>query len=477
MTHATPTGREVLLTGVLPTIVALLAATFILIERLQIDWSLSGDGPGDILTGYRGAPVPWLPMLVVFGLGHIVGVGWLAGSMQTPVQILARFGKALVFVALHLPILTGGGLALLVAVEAGANYFFALEGIPHFLIMLLAGLPSTRTPEPYQQTFLFQALIRALVATSYVLPGMGFGLLLRAAVGSTNGDVRIRSLKAYVIGGAIASSIFFLATGTVDSKDNPYFALPTAWLDAVAVCAATILCCGAIWIAALVAKRSANITRACGLGLSLCMLAALPLVGATQWAASNHITMLDGTPFSEFFRSGLPRIDEPVGFRGARFVGPSSIIRGRHRDSFIIRADEWRPLHRIERDIWLETHSRVGARRADCMAISAARTICADLALAGAAPREPWASLSVQEYDSSVPWAVLSHWAVPLPKEGPATLEGLKAGLRPGCEIELSGIPAKGVFVTAPIDCSDDWPREALRLKALLDTWFEKAAP
>ena len=59
MTHATPTGREVLLTGVLPTIAALLAATFILIERLQIDWSLSSYGPGDILTGYRGAPVPW----------------------------------------------------------------------------------------------------------------------------------------------------------------------------------------------------------------------------------------------------------------------------------------------------------------------------------------------------------------------------------------------------------------------------------
>lgn len=466
MTHATPTGREVLLTGVLPTIAALLAATFILIERLQIDWSLSGDGPGDILTGYRGAPVAWLPMLVAFGLAHIVGVGWLAGSMQTPVQILARFGKALVFVALHLPILTFG-LALLVTVDAGANYFFALEAIPHFFIMLLVGIPSTAPLEPYQQTFLFQALIRVLVATSYVLPGMGFGLLLRAAVGSTNDNVRIRSLKAYVIGGAIASSIFFLAMETVDSKDNPYFALPTAWLDAVAVCVATILCCGAIWIAALVAKRSANVMRACGLGLSLCMLTALPLVGATQWAASNHITMLDGTPFSEFFRSGLPRIDEPVGFRGARFVGPSSIILGRRRDRFIIRADEWRPLHRIERDIWLETYSRVGARPPDCMAISAARTICADLALAGAAPRAPMASLSVQEYDSSVPWAVLPHWAVPLPKEGPATLEGLKAGLQPGCEIELSGIPAKGVFATAPIDCSDDWPREALRLKAL----------
>src|SRR3954451_3470411 len=137
-----PTRREVLLLGVLPTLAALLVAATILIERIQLDWTLTAS------STHRFLPDVWLAYLVAFGLAHIAGADWLSGEPSTPGLRITRLAKGVAFLAAHAP--APMGLAKLGA------YFFALAAIPMVGAIVLAG-GLDGSPNAYAQTPIFQA--------------------------------------------------------------------------------------------------------------------------------------------------------------------------------------------------------------------------------------------------------------------------------------------------------------------------------
>ena len=460
MRDTSPTRREVLLLGVLPTLAALLVAATILIERIQLDWTLTAS------STHRFLPDVWLAYLVAFGLAHIAGADRLREEPSTPGLRMTRLAKAVAFLAAHAPM----GLAKLGA------YFFALAAIPMVGAIVLAG-GLDGSPNAYAQTPIFQAALYLLVSLAVVLPGIGFGALLAWASAPARSTVsqaqRKRRLVTYVIGGAVASAVFMRVTGAIDNQSNAYFAPPYAWLDAMAMFSAAAAACGAIWLAAVQAAwPSGNVVRSgpCWLGLGATMLGAFLLACATHVLVTNDITIFgengaNRNPLASFVRSGLPTLSAPVMFNGLQFVGPRSAISARSdRDEYLILVTpEWKPPTKWD-EIRIEPQPLYRDYPSDCMDLGAGRKVCAG---------ELWGDhLYVFEFDASVPEAVVNH--TPLRPTGAFTLDQVKHG--PKCFLQLSNVPTPGIYAFADVAC-DNWAAEAQRLKSLLARWFTKPKP
>ena len=461
MRDSLPTRRDVWLAGVLPTLVALLAATFLLVEGPFHDLRLGGDQSAEGL---------WLVYcLFAFGGAHILGVSPLVDDKSTTGRKILRFGNCAAYLILFPPAFYTAIALVLVPVGTALDY-----------------QPERPPPALDEQSLLFQALAHSVPVAVFAAPAIACGGLLALTAGPRWSSLSLRDWKRlllFYIGGSVIAALvlvaltFYVASDFLRSHSliNPLFDRGRAWPITLMTYAAVVLACAGIWMAALqVYSKSRNVlkSRECWWGLASLAGAAVALVVATQLLAENETPLLGHRAANA---SPPPNFAYPPEFHGYYFVGPKSALRHQW-DRLVLQSDEWKP--RFGQRILFDDDIEVGVTTAsdqrppDCRALSATLTVCADLKRFGISGST--ADIDAYEYDASLPEAALSY-ALGARTATP-TIEDLQAGpAEQGskCRLQLVGVPFDHLTTKAWIGCAD-WLPEARRLKELVARWFAK---
>lgn len=303
--------------GVWPTIIALIVAAVLIIERLQVDWTVSCElvsaTPGACPQNFYESLFSLLLPSFAFALAHIVGAVGLYPGGGTRQALLERAGKFAVF--------------------------FAINVFPAFgWILFYAGLAAG--------VLISITVIGLVVAPVVGAMGAGFasGLLLAFAAGpsirSLNGAGWKRLICYYGGSTAIAPLALFgpplLALSLFGPEQRGV--QPVALTSVIVTgLTAVALSSSIVWIAAL---KAAHPTRAIlrqpavrtGLAIVAAVMAVLVL--PVHLMISNGVKLLpaDGgllTPISSFVRGYKPPIATTLELAGLRYIGPRTVIHER----------------------------------------------------------------------------------------------------------------------------------------------------
>jgi hypothetical protein len=311
LNSARPTRSAIWRAFVWPTIAALVVAAIMIVERLQVDWTVACtlvDPPlGSCTEENFNMVLAWAPAAFAFGLAHIAGAAALYSGSNTGAATTERFAKLAAYFAIHV-------------CPAFGWYFFYVGLAAGFLISL--------------------TVVGLIVAFPVGAMAAGFaaGLLLALAAGpsfrSADHESWRRLLLFYGSGSALGTlvliggqALFDPAFGHIAGPDRP-------WLTAAGALSAVALSCLLMWVAALKANypsirvlgnqefRSA--VRAIGL-ITVALVLPVHLMvrnGATVFPRNGGLF----APIAAHFRGNKPPVASTLTLAGLRYVGPHSAI-------------------------------------------------------------------------------------------------------------------------------------------------------
>ncbi len=231
MSPAHPNQSQIRRAFVWPTVVALAVAAVMIVERLQVDWtvacslhSVQSDVCGRETLNMMFA---WAPAAFAFGLAHIVGASGLYGDPNTRLAIWERLAKFVAYFAIHV---------------------FPAFGWYFFYVGLAAGFLISLTVVGIIVAFPFGAMAAGFVA----------GLLLAIAAGPSLRSAHHagwkRLLWSYGSGSAFGTLILTTAQALFDPAFGHLAGPDGPWLTAAGALSAVALSCIVVSFAALKAN-------------------------------------------------------------------------------------------------------------------------------------------------------------------------------------------------------------------------------
>jgi hypothetical protein len=302
MNPAAPSKRVVMSAGVVPTVVALVVAAIMIIERLQVDWTASCALVANVaqpcgLQFYEQLFSLLLPSFA-FAVAHIIGAAGLYSGGGTSRVRGERAAKLAVFTAIHV-------------FPAFGWYLFYVGVAAGFLISItIIGL-------------VVAPLVGAMAA------GFVSGTLLALAAGPSPRTLDSNGWKRLVWFYGWASAL-----GPIVLFGGPLLALGLLTPVVITCLAAVAVSSSLVWVAALQASQpSLKILQqpTVRAGLTLVAAAAIVLVLPVHLMVSSGLKVLppdEGffAPLSSFVRGHKPPIATTLELAGMRYLGPRAAI-------------------------------------------------------------------------------------------------------------------------------------------------------
>jgi hypothetical protein len=318
MNLAHPTRSAIWRAFVWPTMVALAVVAIIMIERLQVDWTLTctllDPPPGSCTNENFNMVLAWVPAAFVFALAHIVGAAALYGGSGSRAAIFERFGRLAVYIAVHLfPVFCW--------------YFFYVGLAAGFLISLtVVGLIIA---------FPFGAFAAGFVAGLLLALAAGPSFLSRDRAGWR------RLLLNYGLGSAIGTLVLISGQGLFDPSLGHIAGPDHPWLTAAGALSSVALSCILFWVAALKANfPSLRVlsNKDFRSAVYLIVLIAAALVLPVHFMVRNGATVFPRngglvSPIASYIRGNKPPIATTLALAGLRYIGPRSTIIEREMTS------------------------------------------------------------------------------------------------------------------------------------------------
>ena len=306
-----PTQSVVWRAFVWPAIVALVVAAIIMVERLQVDWTVACtlmDAPlGSCTEENFNMVFAWAPAAFAFGVAHIIGAAGLYKDPDGGAALLERGGKLIAYVAIHV-------------FPAFGWYFFYVGLAAGFLISL--------------------TVVGLIVAFPVGAFAAGFvaGMLLALAAGPSFNSVEHagwkRLLTYYGMGSGIGTLVLIAGQALFDPAFGHLAGPGRPWLTAAGTLAAVALSCVILSVAAL--KANFPSVRVWGhpdfkSALSAIAVFAAVLVLPVHLMVANGATVFPPkgglfAPVARHFRGNKPPVASSLALAGLRYVGPRSAI-------------------------------------------------------------------------------------------------------------------------------------------------------
>lgn len=306
MKRSQPQFSDIIYPAVWPTLVALLVAAILVIERAPLDWTVDCNLAEHCpeFDGRIGAA--WLPAAFAFGLAHVAGASTLPFKHQP--SLVMRSVRLLIFAAVH---------------------FFPFFGA----YILFSGA-----------AFGFVAAI-TIVGFPFVLPagvlgaGLTAGICLALAAGpSPSPAARWRKvLTRYAIGSAIATSVLTLGCLLFDPSAGNFFDPENPGLTAFIILLCIGLACTLGWTMALSVHWSifniatSNAFRA---AIAIVVLTSCIFALCVQVFVRNEWTVFPErpvwtAPVANHIREGRPLSKEYILLGGLQFIGERALVVSR----------------------------------------------------------------------------------------------------------------------------------------------------
>jgi hypothetical protein len=478
-------GRDaVMRAGVWPTVVALVVAAVLLVERLQVDWtaSCSLQATADSCSrDYLPTFLGWVVIAFVFSLAHIYGADRLHGDPDTRAAVFERGVKFLAFAAITVFPFFGWYL-IYVGVAAG---FLAAVTIVGLVVAPLVGVMAA---------------------------GFASGVLLGVAAGpsffvaQTNWQ---RLIVYYGCGAALGTVVLTGGQLLYDPAFQALSATAPTWLTALGALICVALSCVLVWGGAIKA-----VTPAPPLwgrpefrsGMMIIAAVGLALVVPVHVMVQNGVRLFPATggvfaPVAHFIRGGRPPAGQELLFAGLRYTGPRAAILA--RETTTRQRMEWVTLDKgtpRERnsgstvdDTFLQWRivpnsppasealyliADVGGEQTQlhCQALAKGRELCL---VSPTAPMrsefsEQLRGLAYSREDGYEFEAGMPHASLAIRFENRSIIEGSHEDAWPRryCRLNLVALTPAGFSAHQILPCNADWPAEAKRVRAYIEGLF-----
>ena len=313
-----PTQSAISRAFVGPTLAALMVVAVMMVERLQVDWTVTCtllDPPaGSCTEEHFSMVLAWLPAAFTFALAHIAGAAALYSGSNTGPAITERLGKLAAYFAIHV-------------FPAFGWYFFYVGLAAGLLISLTVVGLIIAFPVGASAAGFVAGLLLALAA------GPSFSLLDRAGWK--------RLLLRYGTGSAAGTIILISGQGLFDPAFGFSAGPDRPWLTAAGALSAVALSCIVLWVAAL--KANYPSIRVLGnqefrSAVATIALAAAALVLPVHLMVRNGATIFPRNggllaPVASYMRGNKPPVATTLALAGLRYVGPRSAIIEREMTS------------------------------------------------------------------------------------------------------------------------------------------------
>jgi hypothetical protein len=470
--------------GVLPTIIALVAAAVLLIERLQVDWTAGcslQSGVDACSKDYLATFFSWVVVAFAFSLAHIYGAGRLHDDPHTRAARLERGGKFLAFAGFTVFPFFGWYL-IYVGVAAG---FLAAVTIVGLVVAPLVGVLAAG--------FASGALLGLAAGPSF-------------AVAGTNWK---RLITYYGCGAALGTVVLTGGQLLFDPAFQALSAAVPAGVSALGAMASVALSCTLVWAAVFKAVTpSPPLWERSEFRSGVMIIAAVgaTLVLPVHLMVQNGVRLFPATggvfaPVATFIRGGRPPAGQELVFAGLRYTGPRPAIQA--RETTTRQRMEWVTLDKgtpRERnsgstvyDAFLQWRiapnsppdsealyliADVGGEKKElhCQALSNGRELCL---VSPTAPIKPEFSEQVRalaysgeegyEFEAGMP-----HASLAMRYENRGIVKGTSEDVWPRryCRLNLVSVTRAGFSAHRIIPCDADWPAEAKRVRAYIEGLF-----
>lgn len=298
-------------TGIVPTILALIVAAVMVIERQQVDWTASCSlvGVSEDVCGFQ-ALFAWLPPIYIFSLAHIVGWSWVRRDHHASATLVDAAIRFVIF-------------AIIPFIGFFGAYLFAIGVAGGFVIaMTVVGL---------------------IIAPFFgaVCAGAVSGMMLALAAGPpllrTPWSVHRRRLKYYGLAGAMVGIIVPLGQAAADPAFGNLAGMQGPWLAALITLSIIAAASALMWIAGLRSAQETSSDAVLG-GIffpAAPIFASIALLSFLAHACvANETTIFgkaDGVikPIADHMRGYLPSGKSVLRLAGIAYTGPRERIIGR----------------------------------------------------------------------------------------------------------------------------------------------------
>ena len=439
-------AKRAVVTATVPTLLALAALAFAVLERASVDTTVSAGREGSSFIPF------WYAPLAVFATAHTV---CLLATMP---------GRTV-------PGLIAGGMTAVLAIAfhvVGSPFVVGETIYGVFLIIAIVLLP-------------LLVLLPIAVALAILIPGALYGLSIYAplavarqfSAGGDSKDKPGRTRDGLILAGMIVAVVCVLTFGVPSdaargARGHYYFERTTAqsaWpvvASAIAVCCAVIVLLGE-WFrpapgdAAVVPWLTWFVVP-----VAVIVAAGGPVVNVIE--ASAALRAIRNTPgfaaASHYFRDGRSIAGEPIRFANGVLRVDRSLVRYQSADNpqrlittvALHPPPELLAIGVVDRVILNGWHAESHRKEAEYR-----RTVCTD---------------STTRPIVECRWPPTGKVVIEIDKERPE--RGLQRGatlaLDSGCLIIITGVAGRSFGIRADFDCAlaDDWPRRAAEIERVI---------